>query len=177
MHPPLLNLGCGLSKRPGWLNVDLYGDPDMVMDIDKTPWPFEDESFHRIYASHVFEHLDNWWDAFVECSRVLKAGGELEIRVPDESASMALAYRDHRRVFTKDSFHGIRFYGTGNNAWAKGTMDSVPLVLRRPVYKVPFPEYVWLERWFPRVFCFLANHARNFVHEQIFIFVKISGRE
>lgn len=81
-----LNLGCGSDIRPSsqnWLNADCRegGGVDCVFDISKR-FPFADNSFDEIYASHVLEHLANPLDAIMECHRILKPGGRLTIRVP-----------------------------------------------------------------------------------------------
>ena len=98
MHPELrvgtcLNLGCGFTKFKGenWVNVDKYDirSPDVVWDLDTFPYPWQDETFNYIFANHVMEHLQDWWKAFIECSRLLRPFGTMEIRVPDESSSSA----------------------------------------------------------------------------------------
>lgn len=51
----------------------------------ETPIPFPDETFDRVYASHVLEHVA-WFNveaALREARRVLKPGGALEVWVPD----------------------------------------------------------------------------------------------
>ncbi|MDP6429842.1 MAG: methyltransferase domain-containing protein [Rhodospirillales bacterium] len=47
---------------------------------------FDDAGIEAIYASHVFEHLDyqaELLEALAECHRVLRAGGELMVSVPN----------------------------------------------------------------------------------------------
>lgn len=172
-HPLKLNIGCGFQKFKGFLNTDKYAicKPDLLLDLNETPWPFGDESFFEIRAYHVFEHLLLWWDAFVECSRILKTNGLLDMRVPDYSSDRGLTYRDHLHVFSHHSFHGIKNYGTGTSAWAKTQTETVPFKLVEYI-RVPHEQYRWM-RFFPSIFDFCANHLRNFVHEQIFIFQKI----
>lgn len=79
-----LNLGCGEDYREGWHNVDAdpLVDPDEILDLDDYPWPFENESFKFVLASHVFEHLENIEQALTETARILKPGGRLEVRYP-----------------------------------------------------------------------------------------------
>jgi len=177
----VLNLGCGYKKMIGATNVDAYKvcDPDVLHDLNNFPYPWEDGEIDRIYATHVFEHLEEWWKAFKECSRVLKKGGIIEIRVPDVSNSTALSYRDHLHVFTWHSFNGTRhsngdLYGAGANAWAEGEVGSVPFQLVEYI-QVPFGKYEWMIKWCPWVLNWCANHLRNFIHEQCFIFKKIGG--
>jgi predicted SAM-dependent methyltransferase len=62
----VLNLGCGMKRieKEGWrvVNNDRMEDPkrpwiDVVWDLDTIPWPWEDNSFDRVVALSVFEHL------------------------------------------------------------------------------------------------------------------------
>lgn len=79
-----LNLGCGEDYRPGWTNVDKVAavDPDYVVDLEHTPWPFPDGAFDRVLAAHVIEHLPDMVAALRELARVLAAGGRAEVRLP-----------------------------------------------------------------------------------------------
>ncbi len=171
-----LNLGCGFKKFVGWVNVDGYAScsPDVLCDLNKFPYPWEDNSVDRIYMSHVLEHIPDWWSAFNECARILKPGGVFEIRVPDESSSTALTYRDHFHVFSLYSFHGTQGATHGTNAWAVEVQNSVPLKLESYA-QVPFRRYMWMIRWAPWLLQFCADHMRNFIHEQVFIFRKTGG--
>jgi len=169
--PIRLNLGAGLDHQQGFVSVDAFGDPDVKHDLNKAPYPWKDNTIDGIIAFHVFEHLIDWWPAFTECARILKPGGSLEIRVPDESSGTALTWRDHHHVFGLVSFHGTMDADHGTNAWAKTVKDSVPLKLES-YHQVPYKEYEWMLR-FPRILGFCARHMRNFIHEQRFIFRKV----
>lgn len=171
MELVLLNLGCGRDKILGYLNVDAYGDPDFVWDLNQYPYPWKDNSIDGIEMCHVLEHLDDWWASFNECARILKPGGTLHIRVPDESSRTALSYRDHYHIFSLFSFHGIQGRVAGTNSWAETEENSVPLTIES-YERVPHPEYNWMLR-FPKLLKFCADHMRNFIHEQKFIFRKV----
>lgn len=77
-----LNLGCGKKLLPGYINIDLYGNPDIVSDIKALP--FKDEDVDEILAVHVFEHfyLKEVPDVLKEWKRVLKPGGMLVLELP-----------------------------------------------------------------------------------------------
>lgn len=174
MGPLLLNLGCGTYKREApWVNVDAFREcnPDVVWNLNETPFPWETNSVDAILMTHVLEHIENWWECFTECARILKPGGTLQINVPDESSSTALTYRDHLNVFNLASFHGIVGRTSGTNAWAKSVEGTVPLMLEN-YYQVPFKKYEWMVR-FPRLLKFCAEHLRNFIWEQQFHFRKV----
>jgi len=182
VKPIILNLGCGYKKLVGnknvtILNVDAYPncEPDLIWDLNLIPLPFKDNSIDQIYASHIFEHIKEWWPLFLDCARILKVLGLLEIRVPDESSNTALTYRDHHRVFSLVSFHGVQESTHGTSAWAKTEENMVPLRLLR-YHQVPHKKYFWMIRWAPRILRFCANHMRNFIHEQVFIFQKLGDR-
>lgn len=99
-QPDILHLGCGEDYREGELNVDAVGSvgPDEVVDLDKTPWPWDDEAFVYIRANHVFEHLTDIESALRECERVLKRGGTLRTAWP--VGVDAVADPDHKRRWT-----------------------------------------------------------------------------
>lgn len=172
--PTLLNLGCGFKKAQGWINVDAYEccHPDIQWDLNKFPYPWEDNSVDGIMMSHILEHIPNWWEAFNECVRILKPNGCLEIRVPDESSATALTYRDHYHVFSQVSFHGIMEATHGTSAWAHENQEKIP-VRMESYQQVPFKKYYWMIKWCPWLLKFCANHMRNFIHEQVFVFRKI----
>ena len=167
-----LNLGCGLNKMVGFVNVDKYGKPDQFWDLDITPYPWADDSIDEIVLNHVLEHIGPWWDAFCECARILKPGGQLSINVPDASSDSAWTYRDHLHVFSPLSFHGIQGLTSGTNTWAITEEGTVPLRVMS-YHKVPFSPYQWMIRWAPWLLKFCADHLRNFIWEQRFVFRKI----
>jgi len=172
VKPVILNIGCGYKKFIGGINVDGYAacEPDILWNLNDTPFPWDDNSVDHIYAYHVFEHLDNWWEAFRECARILKPGGQIEIRVPDPSSDSAIVYRDHVHIIGLFSFDGIgnRLGGRKLNSWAR-EQDIVPVVLIRYA-RIPFAKYNWIPVWILR---YLGRHFRNFIWEQRFLFHKI----
>jgi SAM-dependent methyltransferase len=178
-QPLLLNLGSGECPVPGYVNVDLYGNPDVVWDLQKFPYPWDDNTVDEIVMHHVLEHLPDWWSAFLECARILKPGGQLHIHVPDESSPSALTYRDHHHVFSSISFHGIQ-YGRGGgkggaNSWAVEVEQTVPLTMY-DYKRVPYSKYNWM-RWVPGLLPFVADHMRGFIWGQEFHFRKIGEQK
>ena len=82
-----LNLGCGPKILDGYVNVDKYSyyKPDVIHDLEKFPYPFEDNSIDEIYSSHVLEYFDKFesLDVLSEWRRVLKKNGILRLAVPN----------------------------------------------------------------------------------------------
>jgi SAM-dependent methyltransferase len=82
----ILNLGCGNEPIAGATNHDRIAhrpEVDVAHDLNVLPWPWEDNSFRRIVAQAVFEHLRNTLiESLDECWRILKPDGALDIRIP-----------------------------------------------------------------------------------------------
>ncbi len=87
MEPGLkLNLGCGARKFEGFLGVDKYGAPDVLLDLEQLPWPWPDSSVDEVKLIHVLEHLGRDPEVFIgimtELYRVCAPGAVIEIVVP-----------------------------------------------------------------------------------------------
>ncbi|HCR36163.1 MAG: Methyltransferase domain protein [Candidatus Nomurabacteria bacterium GW2011_GWF1_31_48] len=78
------NLGCGNKKINKYINIDNNKNcrPDMIIDLNKLPYPFKDNTFEEIYAHHVLEHLDRPMDIINEWYRVSKDKAILKIFTP-----------------------------------------------------------------------------------------------
>ena len=97
-----LNVGCGRSVLPGWVNADVEPIPGAVRaDVRRLPWP--DGTFEYVLASHVLEHIPNVKQAVAELARVLRPAGTLEIRVPHYRHENAYADLEHVHFFTPRS--------------------------------------------------------------------------
>ena len=86
-----VDLGCGKSKREGYVGVDIVGneqefpdDVDYVVDV-RSGLPFVNGEVEGIFCSHFLEHLTDSEGLAVlrECWRVLQNGGVLELITPD----------------------------------------------------------------------------------------------
>ncbi|MCU0642376.1 MAG: class I SAM-dependent methyltransferase [archaeon] len=111
-----LNLGSGPDIKNGFVNLDSVKMPgiDVVHNLNKFPYPFKENAFDLIYASHVLEHLDDLPRVMRELSRISKNKARILIRVPHFSCGVS--YRDptHKRLFsyfTWDYFTDECFYG------------------------------------------------------------------
>ena len=105
-RPRRLNLGCGEDYRKYWHNVDLRDDvdPDEVVDLDETPWPWDDGSFDAVLMSNVLEHLDDQHGALHELHRITAPGGRIEVRVPHPNSPGFWADPTHSFPVSEQTF-------------------------------------------------------------------------
>lgn len=101
-----LNIGCGKDIRQGYLNLDVYKfeGVDMIWDIDKFPWPFQDNSFAEIIMSHVLEHVDDVVKTIKEVWRVSKPDALIKISVPYYTGLNAVKDPTHKHLFCAGTF-------------------------------------------------------------------------
>src|SRR5688500_13646927 len=109
----VLQLGCGLKRIEGAVNVDLRPttNPDVVHNLDERPWPFENDQFDEVVAYDVIEHLDDIIATMEEVHRVATNGAVVKLTVPHFSCPNSFTDITHRHCFTWFSFH----YFTGEN--------------------------------------------------------------
>jgi SAM-dependent methyltransferase len=95
-----LDIGCGQNKMPGFEGVDCIDFPgvDHVLDVRKTPWPWEDNSVDEVHSSHFLEHLSGPERVgfFNELYRVLKVGGQARFITPSWSNERAYGDPTHQ---------------------------------------------------------------------------------
>ena len=81
-----LNLGAGADMIGDAVNHDIVKHrPEIaiVWDLNRMPWPWQDETFEHIIAKAVFEHLrPTLVESLNECWRILKPGGTVFVKVP-----------------------------------------------------------------------------------------------
>ena len=68
-----LNIGCGKDIKEGYVNLDVvdYGG-NQIHDLNKFPYPFEENSFDEIFASHMLEYPVNLSNVIVKVIKVFK---------------------------------------------------------------------------------------------------------
>lgn len=126
-----LNLGCGFNKREGFVNVDI-GDhcaPDVILDLEVTPWPWNDSAVDEIYMSHVLEHLgattETYFAVLQEMYRVCRDGAQVTITVPHPRHDDFLHDATHVRAVTVE---GLSMFSRKNcEAWLAAGHANTPL--------------------------------------------------
>jgi len=91
------------------LDIEALHRPDVVHDLERLPWPFEDNAFDEVHAYEVLEHLGQQGDArsfcahFSEVWRILKPGGLLFATCPSAASPWAWGDPSHRRIVNPQS--------------------------------------------------------------------------
>ncbi len=80
----ILDIGCGTNKLEGAIGLDrnpLTG-ADVIHDLNEFPYPFEDDQFDGVYASHLVEHVPEVIPFMEEVFRITKDGGTVKFITP-----------------------------------------------------------------------------------------------
>ena len=100
-----LDLGAGKNKRQDgkWIGVDImpFEGVDVVMNLAKDTWPWEDNSVDEVYASHFVEHLeaDERIHFANELYRVLKTGEYVDGRLVRGFATIITPHWASQRAY------------------------------------------------------------------------------
>jgi len=104
----VLDVGCWnkdlkkhLDSSVEYVGIDIAGNPDIFVNLEKEKIPFQDNSFDAVVCTDVLEHLDNFHEAFDELCRVSKK--YLIISLPNCHSSSI------KKIITGQG--GLKFYG------------------------------------------------------------------
>ncbi len=103
----ILHLGCGSSKLTNAFGIDKLslGSVDLVHDLDKTPWPINENSYDLILAHSALEHIDNIVSFMEESWKILRNHGRIIITVPYFRIIDAFTDPTHKHFFTSESLN------------------------------------------------------------------------
>lgn len=105
-----LNMGCGFKKLNDHWNVDQEArcNPDQVLDLEVTPWPYEDDFFDKITADNILEHIGQnpkvFTNVIKEMYRVSKDQAEWYIQFPHHRCDLFWDDYTHVRALTPKTF-------------------------------------------------------------------------
>ena len=147
MEKTKLVLGAAGAKHPEaiTLDIDPRHSPDVVHDLNKTPWPFRDNRFRSVICHHVLEHLDSIGGPMEELHRICERGGEIYIEVPYHTSWTANT-PEHKLRFNYFAFDG--YLDNGKIKWIT-TDKKFKVIERRITFNRAFRRY-FLHRLFNR---------------------------
>tara|TARA_B100001057_G_scaffold398489_1_gene409057 strand:+ start:82 stop:639 length:558 start_codon:yes stop_codon:yes gene_type:complete len=126
-----LNLGCGSKLLTDYTNFDKFNfyKPDLLHDLEKFPYPFQDNSVDEIILSHVLEHLGQAPETFnniiKELYRICKNEKIINISVPHPRHDEFISDPTHVRPIT---ILGLSLYNKKlNKKWEEQKASNTPL--------------------------------------------------
>lgn len=139
--PTTINLGSGKCFLPDYINIDVnpYWGPDIVFDFgrkigSRTVFDtdrfgevrLDHDSFERILARDVLEHIPDLVAAMTNCMNLLRPDGEMHITVPHDLSFGAWQDPTHVRAFNENSwlYYTDWFWYLG---WREARFDLVSL--------------------------------------------------
>jgi predicted SAM-dependent methyltransferase len=164
----MLDLACGQHKQPGYLGVDIVEMPgvDIVCDLTKFPWPWENDSIDGLYASHYLEHTLDLIAFMNECHRILKKGCALHTVSPYYTSMRCWQDPTHVRALCEKTAHyfnkAIRDGGGLNHYPITADFNFTYAFLLEPEWQNKTDE----EKQFAH------NHYMNVVADIVINFVK-----
>jgi len=128
-----LNMGCGMNKMAGYTNVDMFPEcsPDVLHDLEKTPWPWASDSVTEVVFSHSLEHIGGDSRVFLammqELYRVCQGGATIQIIVPHPRHDHFIGDPTHVRIITPQV---LQLFSKSNNLeWKASGAANSPLAL------------------------------------------------
>jgi SAM-dependent methyltransferase len=160
----ILEVGSGPNKlfeQSVAIDISPECRPDVLHDLNQTPYPLPGDHFDLIVCLHVLEHLPNLLGATTELHRLLKPGGLLFVEVPYFSSVYFFSDPTHAHSFTTRSFD---YYVEGTEV-AKFAYSSARFTKERVEIVVPGngPINRFLRRW-------INTHHKMYEERLAFIF-------
>lgn len=102
----ILDVGCGQNKYPNSIGLDYNPrtGADVIHDLREFPYPFDDNEFDLVYASHLVEHLPDVIPFVEEVFRITKNGGRIKFITPHYTNPDWNCDPTHKNHFSSYSF-------------------------------------------------------------------------
>jgi SAM-dependent methyltransferase len=132
-----------LMDKPDWeklVTLDINPDhkPDILHDLTKFPYPFEENTFDEIHAYEVMEHTGQqgdfrfFFDQWNEIYRILKPGGFFAGTSPDHNSKWAWGDPGHTRIVGRECLVFL------NQLQYEEQVGKTPMSDYRWIYKADF---------------------------------------
>ncbi len=127
-----LNIGCGTDIKKGYVNLDMVklNGVDVVHDLNKYPYPFEDNTFDEVIMISVLEHLGNTIKAIEEIWRICKNNAKVYITVPNYNSFHFFSNAQHTSLFNYNTLDHLsqnkgKSCKEGINHYTKAKFDII----------------------------------------------------
>jgi predicted SAM-dependent methyltransferase len=169
-----LDLGCGPSKKAGYIGIDKLMLPgvDFIADMESGLPFLPDNSVDEIYTSHFVEHIDDLELFLRECHRVVKPNGIINIYIPHFSNPWFYSDYTHKRFF---GLYTFLYFSDRNNKYKRKVPDfytdfKFRVVEQKLIFKSPpfyfrnlfrqvlqriFNSSIYMQELYEDVFCYI----------------------
>ncbi len=130
----ILDIGCGANKMKGAIGIDRVSLPhvDIVHDLNSFPYPFEQNTFDEIYATHIIERLDSITRTMEELHRIAKPNAKVTIITPHYSDFSSWNDPTHKWHLTTYSFRYFEpEYESSYYSTARFRVESIQIDMMR----------------------------------------------
>ncbi len=119
----VLDVGCGASDNLDAVRLDInpLTGADVIHDLGVFPYPFEDNEFDKVIASHIVEHVPDVMGFINELYRISRPGARILIKTPhytNPDWANDPTHRNHINSYTFNTFVPDRrlheFYTSAN---------------------------------------------------------------
>lgn len=172
----ILELGCGRTKAPGAIGVDVNFDAtaaDVIADLN-APLPFKDNSFDGVRAIHLIEHLQDVMKAMAEIHRVTKPGGSVYLITPHYTDHISWCDPTHRWHLSTFSFryfgpiHGARHWYTRLEFRQRSLHVELARLWKYAGVEWLVNRFVWFRRFWEMYLCYVCRGKQmEFVFEVV----------
>ena len=162
----ILQIGSGLSKIKNTITIDINSatKPDIVWDLNKIPWPLENNSIDGVIAMNIVEHLDDTTSIMKEIHRVSKKNSVINILVPHFSDVAAFIDPTHKSYFGSRTFD---YFISGTELenefgfYNEARFELINKYIEVSTFWRYFPFILYLVRTFPntweKYFCYVIR--------------------
>jgi ubiquinone/menaquinone biosynthesis C-methylase UbiE len=159
----ILDIGCGIDRfemnDSGYKIIGLDISRKSHADVlgDATKLPFKDNSFEKILAIQLIEHLIEYEEFVKECSRVLKKDGILHLETPNKKSLFNMIFRTYYKnrlqKYNDSNIHKKIFY---EEELIRLLKKNKLLIDKSNIVPFPFGLYIYNFTVIPRkILCFL----------------------
>ncbi|MBF0178844.1 MAG: class I SAM-dependent methyltransferase [Magnetococcales bacterium] len=144
----------------------------LAMDLERTPYPFEEGSFDLIHCSDVLEHLHRRVECLVELRRIKKSGAPIVVSIPNTDTTWKRRLRQAGIDSRDDTDHKIEY----TEETLRAEIARAGLRLEGPLLPV-VPSFPWhgllalsavvSPAWYRRAQRWKYAHARRHPEESM----------
>jgi predicted SAM-dependent methyltransferase len=155
-----LDLGCGKTKKEGFIGIDIlpFDNVDIVHDLKNFPYPFDDNSVDEIWMDNVLEIIPNPIKVVEEIYRIAKPDSKITISVPYYRSLYAFIDPTHINFF---SYFWFAYFDPSSYFNQKYKYSEATFKIEKIIF-----NREWLENYecgfFKKILIKLANKKPEF---------------